>query len=332
MDPRGTLALIGTVICWGIVPVFLRELTAHVDPWTANGLRYPLAALLYWPILVHARRRGRLDRRVVRRAIVPGVFALAGQIFWAISPYYLTASLIGFLVKLSIVWGLAGALILFPEERGLLRSGRFHGGLVLAVAGFLTLSIARGALEETGTLTGVLIIVTCSFFFGLYGVSVRYFLRGINPLVSFGVVAQMTSVGTITLMFAFGAPEMLFDIEPEGWALIAVSSLVGIAISHVLYYTAIHRLGASLATLGHLAGPFVTLIVAHLALSESLTPVEWFAGACIVSGGALLVLSQQALSDRPVIPARTPADRPDTSPEPASLAAPREDTRAGPGR
>lgn len=300
MDLRGTLALLGTVLCWGTIPVLLRSLTEHVDPWTANGLRYPLAAILYWPVLALAWRRGRLDRRLLRRALVPAAFALLGQIFWAMAPYFLEASLIAFLVKSSMVWGLAGALILFPDERPLLKAPRFHAGLLLVVLGFIALTVTRIMDGQPDTPAapvshvGILIVLACSVFFGLYGVSVRYFLQGVNPLLAFGVVAQYSTLGTVTLMFLLGTPAIVTDLSLNGWALIAGSSILGIGISHTLYYTAIARLGASIASVGELLGPFVTLALAHVVLGESLSPPEYAAGMTMVLGGGLLVAARKS--------------------------------------
>jgi drug/metabolite transporter (DMT)-like permease len=293
-DAAGTLAIAGNVLFWAATPVLLRKLTVHLDAWTANGVRYPLSSVLFWPVLAGAWIAGQLDRKLLARALIPAGFALGGQIFWALAPYYVEASVIGFLIKLSLVWALAGAMLLFPEERPLLRSPRFHAGLALALAGFLVLAVSRGAFEHPVTRDGILILLACGFFFGFYAVSVRYFLAGTRPLVAFGLVSQLVSAGTLVLMGLFGAPEKIVELSAEGWMLAAGSAILGIAISHVLYYTAILRLGASLSVSLHLIGPVVTLVLADFLLGESMSPVEWLGGMVLLSGGGLLLLAQQA--------------------------------------
>jgi drug/metabolite transporter (DMT)-like permease len=295
-DLIGTLALAANVVFWGCTPVLLKELTGHVeDGWTANGLRYPLAAVLYWPVLFSGWRSGRLDRRLLGRAMVPASLAMAGQIFWALSPYYVGAITMGFLIKGAVVWGIVGAMVLFPEERPLLRSKRFYGGLALAAAGVVALSVAQGALEDRVTGLGVLFLLACSLFFGLYGVSVRYTMSGVHPLLAFAVVSQCVAAGTLTLMVLWGDPGAALDLPPEGWALVAASSLLGIATSHVFYYVALLRLGASLATSMHLVGPFVTLAAASIFLGESMGAFEWGAGLVLIAGGGLLLAAQEKL-------------------------------------
>ncbi|MEO1994077.1 MAG: EamA family transporter [Planctomycetaceae bacterium] len=159
----GTLALTGCVLCWSTTPVLLRLLTDGIDAWTANGLRYPLAALMFWPVLIRAFRAKRLTGGLLKRCLIPAALAFSGQILWALTPYYLSASAIGFYVRSSLVWALLAAMLLFPDERVLLRRWQFHTGLALTVAGFFVLSIAANSNLEI-TRQGIVLIL----FFGLF--------------------------------------------------------------------------------------------------------------------------------------------------------------------
>ena len=105
IDRRGTLAVLANVCIWGSTPVLLKDLTVYLpdDPWTANGIRYPIAAVLLWPALYLAWQRGDLGSRVLSRALVPAAFAFIGQIFWAAAPYYIQANAIGFFIKASTI-------------------------------------------------------------------------------------------------------------------------------------------------------------------------------------------------------------------------------------
>lgn len=299
-DWRGSLALAGSVIAFAAMPVFLRELTHHVDAWTANGIRYPFASLLYLPIIAGACRSGALDRSLLARAVVPAFLSLGGQVLWALAPYHLPASLIGFLIKASILWGLAGAMILFREERALLRRPSFHAGLILAAAGFVALALSPSRAEPLAiasdpdvTTTGLVIILGCSAFFGLYGVSVRRFLQDTPPALAFGVVSLYVSAGTLAFMGACGDTAQIASLPGKAWWLLVVSSFLGIALSHWLYYDAIQRLGPSIAMGVHLLGPFVTLALANLALGEEMGPSGWGAGTVMLAGAGLLLRAQR---------------------------------------
>lgn len=295
IDIYGTAAVLGSVVCWGSVPVLLRELTDSVDAWTANAVRYPLSALLYWPVLFITWRSGTLNRQVIARCAIPAALALSGQVFWALAPYYLTASSIGFFVRMSLVWSLLAAMILFADERRLLRVPGFYLGLLLAIGGFVVLSVSRGLLDASVTLTGVAIIFTCSLFFGLYAVSVRKCLRGIHPLIGFGVVSQFVSIGTLTAGAMFGQLEDLLSLSTTSWCQLVSSSILGIAFGHFFLYVGVGRLGAAIPAGVAAVTPLVTAALAIVFLGESLTTFQWVAGTGMMLGAVVLLRTQQVV-------------------------------------
>ena len=138
---------------------------------------------------------------MLRRAIVPAGLALGGQILWGITPYHLPASAISFGIRITLLWSLIASMLLFPDERKLLKRPVFYLGLALLIGGFAwfyyTRSTDNPLSADQITVTGVLVLLACSLFFGLYGVSVRYFLRDVEPLLGFGVVCQFVAAGTL---------------------------------------------------------------------------------------------------------------------------------------
>lgn len=297
IDRPGTLAVLANVCIWGSTPVLLKDLVHYLpdDWWTANGIRYPIAAVLLWPVLFLAWRRGELGRRVLLAALVPAAFAFVGQILWAAAPYSdLKANAIGFFIKASTIWAVVGAMILFPGERTLLRSWRFGLGLLLAVGGLLGFACATGAFSDGVSGKGIVVILACGLFFGFYGVSVRYFMQGISPLVAFGVVAQYVSVGTIILMMAYGAEGSIRNLSQWGWFLVISTALFGVCIAHIFFYVALLRLGASITSSFQMLSPFLTYLVAALYLGETMTggPWAWVSGSTLVAGGIFLLWAQ----------------------------------------
>lgn len=294
----GAAFLLANLACWSAVPVLLRYLIGSIDAWTANGVRYPLASLLYWPILIVAWRRGNLDRFTLRRCIAPSLFALGGQVLWALAPYYLPAAAIGFFMRFSLVFAFTGAMILFPDERQLLKLPSFYVGLGLLVGGFVLMSVTKLRFDAEVTWAGIGIILLCGVFFGFYGVSVRYFLRGINPLVGFGIVSHYVSIGTLVAMFLFGDYDRLTELSAHDWQVLAIASVLGIALGHFFLYSAVSRLGAAVTSGAQTLIPFPTMLLAYLILGESMTGLEWVAGLTMVVGAAVLLVAQNQLVRR----------------------------------
>jgi hypothetical protein len=80
--------------------------------------------------------------------VVPAACALTAQILWAAAPYYLPASPIGFLARLSMFFSILFAMLLVREERQLLGIPQFYFGLLATMAGFLLMSLGAGFQAE----------------------------------------------------------------------------------------------------------------------------------------------------------------------------------------
>jgi drug/metabolite transporter (DMT)-like permease len=197
---------------------------------------------------------------------------------------------------MALVWSLVGAMTFFPDERRLLRLPTFYIGLLFSVGGFLVLSINKGMFDAEVTVAGIVIILFCSLFFGLYSVSVRHYLRGIHPVVGFGVVSQFVSLGTLTGMAAVGRPQELLAMSAQGWGMLVASSILGIAFGHIFLYTAVGRLGAAITSGTQSLTPFITAAIACIFLGESLTRVQWSAGIAMVIGAVVLLATQHAIT------------------------------------
>jgi len=300
LDISALLCLAGATLCWGSVPVMLNYLAdPHIVPdgYTANAVRYPISALAYLPWLVVAIRRGGLGRFWLT-ALIPSAINVAGQTLWGLSPYYLPAGQLAFLFRLSALFGVLGAFWLFRDERRLARSPLFWVGAILATIGFATMS----ALILTGATVirpaGIVIIFLCSFCYGAYGVSVRYVMGKLNPLVVFAVICAYTSIPLLA-MAPLGTPSSVLSLKPLQMTILLVSGLLGVALAHGLYYIAVQRLGVVVTSMTLTAMPFVSIVGSSIWLGERFTAGLWVAGSVLVIGTSCALWSQQHLPEAP---------------------------------
>lgn len=300
----GIAALTVGVVCWGVTPVLIRGLTPFMDAWTANGLRYPISAILYWPVLWYLNKTKRLTWDFAGRCLIPALLSTCGQVFWSLAHYELLASEIGFFARMSTAWAILGAMILFRDERLLLRYPKFVVGLAVLAIGFLVMSVIpteatvvevvephtmKQTIARGNYSLGVACALLASCFFGLYFVSIRLCVPHEHPLHVFSVVGQMVSFSMICGMLILGDVGEIFDQTPFSWSLVILSSIMGIGVGHVLVYTAVQRLGASVTSSCQSVLPFVTAAVASVALSERLLPQQWVGGVMMILGAILLL-------------------------------------------
>lgn len=296
IDIKATLALAGSVLCWGVVPLFLKYFSPYIDGWTANGYRYPIAVMFYLPVLItfHRRYPGRL-RTVFRLALLPALINLAGQILWAWTPYFIDPGLMAFVVRLSTVWAVIGSFILFPDERRLLKSSLFWLGFSLAVIGFTVMTLTSDQPLTGATLYGLVIVFACSLCWAGYNLTVRRNMYAVDSRIAFGAVSLLTASGLFVLMCGLGEPTAVTRLPMHISVLIVISAFLGIAMAHVLFYVALKRVGVAIATSVNLSGAFITALLSKFLFREELTVYQWTAGCGLVIGALLLTLAQTKL-------------------------------------
>jgi drug/metabolite transporter (DMT)-like permease len=291
------LALLASILSWSSIPLFLKHFTESLDAWTVNATRYGIASLLLLPALRAAPPpvAGNLPT-LWRAALVPALVNSLGQIGWALIPYYVSASVMGFGIRASFLFTIFGSLWLLPEERYLLGSLRFWTGGILCVTGMFTLF--WGSLRQSvASVPGLLILFGSAAVWGFYGISVRKFLRGYPPHRSFAVISLYTATVLLLLMLLFGRVSALVELAPATLGLIALSAVLGIALAHVLMFYVLGHLGAIIESGAEMATPFLTFCGAALIFREHLSALQWIGGIGVIAGCTLMLSSHRPQPD-----------------------------------
>jgi drug/metabolite transporter (DMT)-like permease len=295
-----------TLLSWAAVPLFLHQFRQDgvIDPYTANGWRYGVSALFWLPYLGWLKSRGMLPRALVAAAAVPVAFNILGQTAFAWGPTLLEPGFFSFIFRIQIVFVALGAYFLFPAERAVLRAPLFWVGIALVAAGSIGLFLfkpsaasAVGAPHDTKFWLGVAVAIASGVLFAGYGLSVRYFVSKYPPIPAFGVICQFTAVGMVVVMLAVGAGHggAAFGLSLPQWAILVASAFIGIAISHVMYYAALRRLGVSVSSGILQLQPIFTAAGSFLIFGERLTTLQWVSGLVGV-GGAVLMLAAGSIA------------------------------------
>jgi len=261
------------------------------DGFTANLVRYPLSALFCLPWLLLGIRRGEM-RGLWFAALLPTMINIVGQTLWSWAPYYLEAGLMAFQARLSVIWSILCAFLIFRDERHLAGQRLFWIGATLALAGFVAMSWQQLVQIHGPTLVGVTIIFFCSVCWGLYGVSVRYFMREQHPFIFFSVICLYTSIG-LTVMAPLGEPASVLRLPWFASVLLVISSFVGIALAHGLYYAAVQRIGVAICEIALLSTPCLSLLISHLVFGETFTSMQLLGGIILLTGAALAMQSRK---------------------------------------
>lgn len=301
------LTIVMALIGWSSVPLFIKHFSHLIDPWTSNGWRYGFSALFWTPVVIAGLWRGRaggepgrgLPRGLWRAAAWPSVFNILGQASFAWAHYKIDPGLLTFGLRLQIVFVACGAYLLFPAERGVVRSARYIAGFLMVMSGGLATIFLGKSIPQGGQAAGIALAVFSGAMFAAYALAVRKCMAGMRPVVAFAAISQYTAAAMIALMLAFGARCGATALD-LGWgelALLAASSLIGIALGHVFYYISIATLGVAISSGVVQLQPILVTGASALLFGERMTPAQLTGGA-IAIGGALLMLSVQGRMGR----------------------------------
>ncbi len=292
IDLSATFACIGALSFWALGPIFIKYLAGYLDSWSQNLLRYSVACLLWMPFLIFSIKKGRVNARVWRRAVVPGLANVVMQSLFACAFYYIGPAFMVLLSKSSLIWIAGFSLIFFVEERALVKSKRFWSGLVLSATGVIGVMCFKEDFTATGTLTGIVLTLAMGFMWAVYIVSVRIAFRDIDSRHGFSVISIYTVAGLFVLALLFGDLGGCVKMGPWQWACIVISGATAIALSHTLYYSAMRRIGATIPALVMLVQPFNVLAISYVVFKESLNILQLIFGVVLLAGSGLAIWAQ----------------------------------------
>lgn len=330
----GIITVVMTLVGWSSVPLFITHFAEAIDPWTSNGWRYGFSALLWAPVLIWGRLGRTLPAGLWRAALVPALFNAVGQTVFAWSFYKTDPTTATFGLRMQIVFVAIGAYMLFPAERALLRRRIAWLAIALVLAGVCgTIFLAPGA-RSSGTgehasthILGVALAIAGGLLFAGYGLAVRRWMHGFHPVTAFAAISQYTAAIMVALMLVFGYDKSTGTLNagasawhlPGGqFALLLLSSVIGIALGHVFYYIAIARLGVAVSSGVIQLQPFLVAVGSYFILGEDVTTGQMVTGVIAVLG-AVLLLTMQWLVSREL--KRDPAMRGEAAPDAAEAVA-----------
>lgn len=299
---RGIAAVMGAIVIWGVT----FTLTKLALRWFAPAETAFLRQLFALPVLLAlARREGGLDVSV--RLIVP--LSATGMV-----GFFLFTNL-----GLERASASTGALVQgsAPVMTALLAAGVLRERLGPRVVAGIALAVSGAALLAWGVLRVESLLGLAFLFLGAMSWSVYTVLgRHLGGRITAAGATAVPGLLAATV-FAFGP---LFEdwagARASVWLLVACVGFFGSGVAYMLWNYGIARVEAARAGVYSNLVPVVSVLVAWLALGESVGGREAVGGAVVIAGAVLassrgaLRLGRQArpraASARPVAPGSAP--------------------------
>ena len=294
---KGIAWMIGSLTSFTLMTVSVRELGGDMHPFQILFIRSTIGILILLPIITHfGKGRPEGGWRQIRRRFLAGhtlrnIIHFTGQVLWILGVGLLPLATVSAIEFTSPLWG--GLLaVLFLGER--INRGRlaaftlgFVGILIIVRPGFIEIS------------DGILIMLTCAFFFGATGAITKWLTRRETTLaITFYMVTMQAAFGGVASVFVW-EPVLL---EHLPWLL-----LVGVSglSAHFCLTSALATADATFVMpIDFLRLPLVAL-VGYLVYAEAFE-MDILLGALIIFSGNYISLRYETRRGRPPQPPAAP--------------------------
>ncbi len=278
----GILLIALSAVGFGVMAIFTRLAYAHgADLYGVLIPRFWIAGLI---LLMVALLRGLAWPKLATVALLAamGGIGYVGQSYCFFSALnYAPASLVALLLyTYPIMVTLLAALFLHERITMFKLSA-------LALCGLGTLlTIGANGIGVGATTLGVSLALGAAVIYAVYVTVGAKITRDVDPVVTTTVVCLAAAVVLTLLALArsqMGMPPH-FPVTATGWAGVAGVTIISTVIAILAFFAGLQRLGASLASMLSTLEPIVTVGLAALLLSESLTAWQWLGGTLTLVG------------------------------------------------
>jgi drug/metabolite transporter (DMT)-like permease len=276
------LMVLVTVVLWALGITVTRYILQHgFEPLAYATVRYGLASAIFIAIAIVAERTLKLRRADLGRVLVAALVLVLNQLAFVYALDTTSASTIALLLGATPAIAALIGLALGLERM----SRRFWIATVVSFAGVGLVAAGSGSSLEAGWI-GIALGLAIAATWAVYSIVIAPLM---NRYSASRISAVVLSLGWIGIAFA-GAPQTTgqdYGLAWEVWALLLFATLGPLVLTNVLWFKALHGIGASRATLIANLQPFVAAVFAVVLLSEEMSPLQ-VAGGVLIGGGILL--------------------------------------------
>ena len=278
-------ALFLTVLIWSLNFSAVKVGVGAIAPLAFSVVRFVLGASV--TVVVVLAREGlprfrRQDLGLLLAAALCGI--TINQVAFVGALSITSASNVALLMGTIPIWT---ALIALATRQEQLDAA--HWVALVAGIGGVALVVLGGAHAGLGAVSfggEALALATAASWAG-YSVLIRPLMARYSALA---LSAFMMVAGTLALV-PFALPQLAGQdwgaVPGDAWLALAYAAILSVSLTNILYFTAIHRVGASRAALYTYLEPFLGVLFAVLLLADRVTLPQLVGGGIIVAAVAL---------------------------------------------
>ena len=275
------LMLLATVVLWALNLTVTRYILTHgFQPLAYATVRYGTATTVFVGIALVAERSLRIRRRDFGFVLLAALCLWLNQMSFVYALEKTSASTIALILGATPIFAAVIGLSLGLER--LSRKFWIAAAISFAGVGFVALGSSGGV---SGDVRGDLLGIATAATWAGYSVAIAPLMQRYSASQ---ISAVVLSLGWV-LIALVGFPQVAdqdYGLGWKVWVLLAFATLGPLVVTNLLWFRALHRIGASRATLVANLQPFVAAVFALVLLSERMTLLQ-VVGGILIAGGIL---------------------------------------------
>lgn len=286
------LLFVALGLIWGSTWTFIKVGLADLPPFGFAGLRFVIAAIPVWAVLLAKRPRGPASRADWALIVGTGFLSISasyGLVFWG--EQHISSGLTAILFTSYGVFGLLFAHAFLPAEP---MRPRKVLGVLLGIGGIALIFADQIGWRGPMALWGSLAVLLAAVLQAFSGVMIKGRAGSLDPTV---VTAWQMLIGAVPLVLAGllleGNP-LRFRWTPLALFSLAYLALAGSSLAFVLWYALLKRVEVVKAQTIPLINTLVAVGLGALFLGERFGLREACGGSAILLGTALVVTAPKA--------------------------------------
>ena len=275
------LILGATVLIWAFnVTVTKYVLTHGFQPLAYGAIRYGAAAVLAVVVALALERSLAVGgRRSLMLIGLAAGFLLVNQVSFVYALKLSSATTVALIMGTTPIFTAIVASIVGLER---LTRG-FWVATAVGFAGVAMVAVGSGG-DLSSDLGGDLLALALAASWACYSVLIAPLMRRYSPFRISAVVLSVMCVPFLAISSHQLATQDYGSLSNLVWVCLAFAIVGPLFLTNILWFTAVHRVGPSRATLFANVQPFVAAIFAAVILSEHLSWIQWLGGVTILAG------------------------------------------------
>jgi drug/metabolite transporter (DMT)-like permease len=277
------------VLIWGSNFSVIKYALRDFPQIAFNAMRLLLASAVFLAAIVVVRRRAALGLRPPEPSLtgrewgVVFVLALVGTVLYQL--FFLAGVARTSVANSALIFGctpVAVAILSSIAGHERLPLTRWIGA-GLSLLGIYAL-VGSAASLSSATLVGDALIFAGMLCWSVYSVTAQPLLKRHSPLVISGWSMIIGAALYTSLTAGSLIATNWSSISAISWMLMAGSSLLALAFSYIVWYTAVQRMGSARTAMYSNLTPIVAMAVAAIWLDERIGPGQLLGAALILTG------------------------------------------------